>query len=108
MAWVILNSQVCAQSHHKICARNLATNFTRTRRKRYFEKNTCLSTRQLIFVFYFYSAFQEHTERMRKKLKDQMVDKVDNEDERIAKALAERETKREVLLNSSQIIFSSL
>lgn len=33
---------------------------------------------------------------MRKKLHDQMVQKVDDEDERIAKALAEREAKREV------------
>lgn len=38
---------------------------------------------------------------MRKKLHDQMVQKVDDEDERIAKALAEREAKREV--NNFQI-----
>lgn len=44
----------------------------------------------------FFSTFQEHTERMRQKLHDQMVQKVDNEDDRIAKALAEREAKREV------------
>ncbi|KAK3731515.1 hypothetical protein QZH41_008548, partial [Actinostola sp. cb2023] len=42
-----------------------------------------------------YSVFQEHTQHMRNKLHDQMVQKVDNEDERIAKALAERDAKRE-------------
>lgn len=35
---------------------------------------------------------------MRKKLQDQMVEKVDNEDERIAIALAEREQQREVMI----------
>ena len=44
----------------------------------------------------FQSAFQDHTERMRQKLANQMQQKVDDEDERIAKALAEREQKREV------------
>lgn len=43
-----------------------------------------------------HSAFQEHTERMRSRLAQQMKQKVDDEDERIAKALAEREAQREV------------
>ena len=51
----------------------------------------------LIFIIVLCSVFQEHTERMRKKLHDQMVKKVDNEDERIKKALAEREHQREVI-----------
>ena len=52
-------------------------------------------------MFHFkYSAFQEHTERMRNQLAQQMKQKVDDEDERIAKALAEREAKREVRMNA--------
>ena len=42
------------------------------------------------------SAFQEHTEQMRKKLANQKQQQVDDEDDRIAKAVAERERKREV------------
>ena len=42
------------------------------------------------------SAFQDHTERMRKKLANQKQQQVDDEDDRIAKAVAERERKREV------------
>ena len=42
------------------------------------------------------SAFQNHTERMRKKLANQKQQQVDDEDDRIAKAVAERERKREV------------
>lgn len=43
-------------------------------------------------------AFQDHTERMRKKLANQKQQQVDDEDDRIAKAVAERESKREVSL----------
>lgn len=43
-------------------------------------------------------AFQNHTERMRKKLANQMQQQVDDEDDRIAKTVAERERKREVQL----------
>ena len=42
------------------------------------------------------SAFQDHTERMRKKLANQRQQQVDDEDDRIAKTVAERESKREV------------
>ena len=42
------------------------------------------------------SAFQEHTEQMRKKLANQKQQEVDDEDDRIAKAVEERERKREV------------
>ena len=41
-------------------------------------------------------AFQDHTERMRKKLANQKQQQVDDEDDRIAKTVAERERKREV------------
>lgn len=44
----------------------------------------------------FFSAFQEHTERMRKKLANQRQQEVDDEDDRIAKAVADRERKRDV------------
>ena len=49
------------------------------------------------FVLFYFSAFQEHSERMRKKLSNQRQQEVDDEDDRIAKAVAERESKREVL-----------
>jgi len=42
-----------------------------------------------------FNAFQEHTEQMRKKLANQKQQQVDDEDDRIAKAVAERERKRE-------------
>lgn len=42
-----------------------------------------------------FNAFQEHSERMRKKLSNQRQQEVDDEDDRIAKAVAERESKRE-------------
>ncbi|XP_020602636.1 coiled-coil domain-containing protein 173-like [Orbicella faveolata] len=42
-----------------------------------------------------FRAFQDHTERMRKKLANQKQQQVDDEDDRIAKAVAERESKRE-------------
>ena len=44
----------------------------------------------------FFSAFQEHTERMRKTLANQRQQEVDDEDDRIAKAVADRERKRDV------------
>ena len=47
-------------------------------------------------VSLFFSAFQEHTERMRKKLANQRQQEVDDEDDRIAKAVADREGKRDV------------
>ena len=46
-------------------------------------------------------AFQDHTERMRKKLANQKQQQVDDEDDRIAKTVAERESKREVKLHIS-------
>ncbi|XP_068749410.1 cilia- and flagella- associated protein 210-like [Montipora capricornis] len=42
-----------------------------------------------------FNAFQDHTERMRKKLANQRQQQVDDEDDRIAKTVAERESKRE-------------
>ncbi|KAJ7375299.1 hypothetical protein OS493_002047 [Desmophyllum pertusum] len=42
-----------------------------------------------------FRAFQDHTERMRKKLANEKQQEVDDEDDRIAKAVAERESKRE-------------
>lgn len=48
------------------------------------------------FFMFGYRAFQDHTERMRKKLANQMQQQVDDEDDRIAKTVAERERKREV------------
>ena len=50
-----------------------------------------------LFVFV-HRAFQDRTERMRKKLDRQMQQQVDDEDDRIAKTVAERERKREVHL----------
>ena len=47
-------------------------------------------------VSLFFSAFQEHTQRMRKKLANQRQQEVDDEDDRIAKAVADRERKRDV------------
>lgn len=49
-----------------------------------------------------FNAFQDHTERMRDRLAQQMKQKVDDEDDRIAKALAEREAKREAEENAKQ------
>ena len=55
------------------------------------------SSRSFSKLFMFvYRAFQDHTERMRKKLANQMQQQVDDEDDRIAKTVAERERKREV------------
>ena len=55
------------------------------------------SSRSFSNLFMFvYRAFQDHTERMRKKLANQMQQQVDDEDDRIAKTVAERERKREV------------
>ena len=50
-------------------------------------------------------AFQDHTERMRKKLSNQKQQQVDDEDDRIAKTVAERESKREVSRHKSLIPF---
>jgi len=41
-----------------------------------------------------FEAFQNHTEQMRNKLKAEIQQKVDDEDERIARTVAEREKKR--------------
>lgn len=46
--------------------------------------------------------FQEHTEMMRSKLQDSMQQQIDDEDDRIAKAVAEREQKRMEELNRKQ------
>ena len=43
-----------------------------------------------------HSNFQHHTEVMRNKLQADMRQRVDDEDDRIAKAVAERERKRMV------------
>ena len=51
---------------------------------------------KILLVSLFFSAFQEHTERMRKTLANQRQQEVDDEDDRIAKAVADRERKREV------------
>ena len=50
---------------------------------------------------YFYRAFQNHTEKMRQKLHTEMKQKVDDEDERIAKTVAERERKRLVCFETT-------
>ena len=50
-------------------------------------------------------AFQDHTERMRRKLANQKQQEVDDEDDRIAKTVAERESKREVSLYKSLFLF---
>ena len=57
--------------------------------------------REICFVFLFslisllmFSAFQNHTEKMMNKLQLEMQQKVDDEDDRIAKTVAERERKR--------------
>ena len=44
---------------------------------------------------FLFSAFQEQTEKMLTKLASDNQQRVDDEDERIAKAVAEREKKRE-------------
>lgn len=41
-----------------------------------------------------FEAFQNHTEKMRGRLQQEMQQRVDDEDDRIAKAVAEREAKR--------------
>ena len=51
---------------------------------------------KILLVSLFFSVFQEHTERMRKTLANQRQQEVDDEDDRIAKAVADRERKREV------------
>ena len=55
-----------------------------------------LHSSQNTVSLFFFSAFQEHTERMRKKLANQRQQEVDDEDDRIAKAVADRERKRDV------------
>lgn len=52
-------------------------------------------------AYFCHRAFQDHTEQMRKKLANQKQQQVDDEDDRIAKTVAERESKREVRFNIS-------
>ncbi len=63
--------------------------------KRYFLYNAFhLHAYQTKLTFATCRAFQEHTEKMRQKLHEQMIQKVDDEDSRIAKAVEQREKKR--------------
>lgn len=57
-----------------------------------------------------FKVFKEHNDRMVSGLRNIMVQKVDDEDERIARAVAERDREREVRIQITHynVIFSSL